>query len=92
MVALLNYLKVECVRWLPQFFPLKSRISLQTEETGFQGLIDTDYWHVDPQTIRSVWYRQPAAPILPASLGPDERRFADGEVRATLNGLFQVFD
>jgi hypothetical protein len=25
-------------------------------------------------------------------LGPDERRFADGEVRATLNGLFQVFD
>jgi glutathione synthase/RimK-type ligase-like ATP-grasp enzyme len=92
MVALLNYLKVECVRWLPQFFPLKSRISLQTGETGFQGLIDTDYWQADPRTIRSVWYRQPAAPILPASLGPDERRFADGEVRATLSGLFQVFD
>jgi glutathione synthase/RimK-type ligase-like ATP-grasp enzyme len=92
MVVLLNDIGVECVRWRPNAFPLQSKLRLRSHETGFDGRIDTPGWHADLRGIRSVWYRHPAPPQLPDSLGPQERRFAEAEARAALTGLYQTFD
>jgi glutathione synthase/RimK-type ligase-like ATP-grasp enzyme len=92
MLTLLRGEGVECVRWIPGAFPLQSRIALEYGAQGCAGSLATASRQVELESIRSVWYRHPAAPGLPAGLAENERRFADAESRSVLSGMYQTFD
>lgn len=92
MLALLRGEGVECARWIPGAFPLHSRLSLESDGQAFAGRLDTASRQIDLESIRSVWYRHPAPPQLPAGLADNERRFADAETRSVLSGMYQAFD
>ena len=92
MVVLLQKLGVECLRWVSNSFPLGSRLNLGIAAAELAGELETGSWRADFATIRSVWYRHPAPADWPIDISPEERRFAEGEVRAAMAGLWQAFD
>lgn len=87
MVVLLKQWGVPCFRWVTEAFPRDSTLSFTTDGTAVTGSLRTEGWEIDLASIRSVWYRRRASPVLPPGLSDDESRFAETETRAAFDGL-----
>lgn len=92
MVTFLKTLGVPCDRWITGSFPRESAVSLDLCAAHTGGRIEIAGRSINLTTVRSVWYRHPSPSALPTCLNPEERRFADAEIRWALAGVFQLFD
>lgn len=92
MVALLQNLGVECIRWPTTFFPLKSSLQIDISDGQVNGVIEIAGEKTAISAIRSVWYRQSASFVLSPTLSESERSFAEFEAHSSYGGLMRIAD
>lgn len=62
--------------------------------SGCSGVLKSDTDSVPLEEIRSVWWRRPKASeqVYPAAITETELKYAKGEIKFALNGLWQALD
>ncbi|MEY2394400.1 MAG: hypothetical protein QOF94_745, partial [Acidobacteriaceae bacterium] len=92
MVALLEHIGVECIRWPTSFFPLRSSLSVEIAGGQVDGSIEIDGKIVAFSQIRSVWYRYGYSFVVSSGLSANVRRFAESEANSAFSGLMRLVD
>jgi hypothetical protein len=59
---------------------------------GRHARLANDTYDLDLAEVSAVWYRRPVPPILPASLSPEQTRWAQAEAREALEGVWRTLD
>lgn len=84
----LNGRSVPVARLDPSDFPTDMSLAASLHDLRWEGRIRTaDGLDVDLATVRSVYYRRPGRPLLPATMSDAEREWA---LREAIHGLFGV--
>jgi glutathione synthase/RimK-type ligase-like ATP-grasp enzyme len=92
MVAMLEYVGTQCIRWPTKFFPLESSLSIEIADGRVDGSIEIHGQTVALSAIRSIWYRQGYPFTVSSALPADERRFAESESNSAFSGLLRLVD
>ncbi|MEU7159183.1 ATP-grasp ribosomal peptide maturase [Streptomyces chrestomyceticus] len=83
----LNRRKVAVFRADTADFPCALDLSARLEDGRWCGTLANGRRSLDLEAVRSVYYRRPARPRLPASMDPEARKVAEREARRGLSGL-----
>lgn len=87
----LRELRVEHVILWSGDFPISDQACLSFEERTFRGSYTVKGRRIDLDDVSAVWYRRLASPRLDEQISDAEaRRFALGESRAFLRGLWNI--
>jgi glutathione synthase/RimK-type ligase-like ATP-grasp enzyme len=92
MVASLEGLGIQCIRWPASLFPLRSFLRLEISDGQVDGSIEICGKTFSLGEIRSVWYRPTASFVVPQELSTSEQRFAQSEASSAFYGLMRVVD
>lgn len=92
LVVELGYRGVDCVRWHTDTLPATSTLSVRGDTGGVRGALRVEGRTIALEDITAVWNRRQAAFAFPDEMTPDERTFADLEMKAALGGVLRLQD
>lgn len=83
----------QVVRLNTEDLPLRTELRLEFDGRWHGELVVSDNGRtVEPDRVRSVWWRRPGPPVLPDGLQPWEREFARAEIEQVTRGLYDSLD
>lgn len=77
----------EVLRCDTSWFPTRMSMEAQLAGDLWQGRLSTDDQSVELRSLRSAWYRRPAAFRLPSALSSPERRHVRSEAKLGFGGV-----
>lgn len=80
------------IRYHTSAFPTQSELSAKNYQGEWVGSLTIGERIIQLNSVKSIWYRRPAAFQFNPDMLPNERRFAIGEARAGIGGILRSLD
>lgn len=89
LISELHRRRARFARFNTEDYPARARLRWSADS---DALLEFSAERVDLASVTCVWYRRPIAPTLDAALDDDRRRWAIGEAREALEGVWRTLD
>jgi glutathione synthase/RimK-type ligase-like ATP-grasp enzyme len=92
VLLLLREMSYEPARVHRADIPQHASLSLFYSGTSWKNVLQTRKRTIPLEEVRSIWWRRPARPQLPATLTPYEETFAHAEIDDALTGMWEMLE
>lgn len=87
LIVELHRRRAPFVRFNTEDYPQRVRLRWTAEG---QARLTSESFDLDLSGVSAVWYRRPVPPVLPASLGAEQQRWAQAEAREAMEGVWRT--